>query len=358
MSNPIDNHIPPGFCEPPPGYKGKLKWQPWGTWKVAVGIGWGAHVLNEIAERRNNNQANIIAIYGPPGEGKTYFALALAEILDPKFDVQKQVLFTREAIMSVIDGTTDVAPGQCLIIDESQFSMAARTFANTGQIDVMNHLVALRSRNFIVFIIVLDPSMLDKIARQFTLSMKIFMLRRGHGRVYRFKQGPLSKDPYPETVSKDFSLDLPGSGGLNGCTKACLTCPASGLVKGRWRRRDKWAAEGFIPCLHQRSIYERMKRSFLEEHAAADTAKNRPTAKKTASEIDEILDKIYKTLPLNYQGYPDMAFINDAFAVEGVKLSQIEGRSARARLMKRHGEDIKSRHLTEKLSKNVKAAKK
>lgn len=43
--------------------------------------------------------SSIGAIAGPPGEGKSYFGLRLAEIFDPDFDVTLQVVFTRQHLI-------------------------------------------------------------------------------------------------------------------------------------------------------------------------------------------------------------------------------------------------------------------
>lgn len=334
----------PGFALPPYGYNGRLKWQDWGGWLNAVGPGWGAHTLNDIAERREKNKANIVAVCGPPGEGKTYAALTLAQILDPAFDVKKQVLFTREQIMNVIDGTTEIDSGQCLIIDESQFSMNARNFANTDQIDMMKHLAAIRSRGFIIFIIVLDATMLDKIARGFLLTHRMFMLQRGHARVYRYKMWPLAKEPYPETLDDDFEIPMPDSNGPGSCIKHCLTCRASGLAKGRWKSRLKWRENGFQPCQHQRAIYERLKRRFLETSAANDTVRHRKTPKVNQAArrliLIENVDKLYITA----KKVPDLGSITDLYTDKfGEKPIYRDVQDDRIWLMEKHGDLIKRR---------------
>jgi hypothetical protein len=334
----------PGFALPPYGYQGRLKWQEWGGWLSANGPGWGAHTLNNIAERRDENKANIIAIYGPPGEGKTYAGITLSEILDPTFDVRRQVLFTREQIMNVIDGTTEIDSGQCLVIDESQFSMNARTFANTDQIDLMNQLAAIRARGFIIFIIVLDTSMIDKIARGFVLTHKMFMLRRGHARVYQYKMGPLTKEPYPTTLDDDFEIPMPDSNGPGSCVKHCLKCKASGIVKGRWKNRLKWREQGYQPCQHQRAIYERLKRRFLETSAANDTAKHRKTPKIGQSDRRLFLSENIDKLSFTQKKMPAIGSISDLYETElGGKATARDTESDRRWLMEKHGDAIRRR---------------
>lgn len=262
---------------------GEVKWFPWGKAESAAGVpGLGPHVLNEFARRRNNKESVICAVYGGPGVGKTYWALAAAQLLDPKFDASKQILFSREQILNVVNGATKIQRGQVLIIDEAQFSMLSRSFANVDQITTINQLVAIRSRGFIIFIVILGVSMLDKIARDFSLSHKAFLLHRGHARVYAFKQSPLSKEPYPETLSDDCRLPLPDSlplKGRKGCLNPfCLTCEFSGLLDKAWNKRNKWDELGFTPCKRGKAVYERDKRAFLEQHALDDMEKRKPRA--------------------------------------------------------------------------------
>jgi energy-coupling factor transporter ATP-binding protein EcfA2 len=301
----------PGFVKPPKGYEDwPLKWQKWGEWKAALGPSCAPHFLNDVSKRRRRNEGVIVAVYGPPGSGKTYFALTLCQILDPKFDVKKQIIFTREQFLDIVNNPNILEAGQCLIIDETQFSMLSREFSDPDQIIFMKHLSAIRHRNFIIFLIVLNITMLDKIARDFTLSHKIFMLDRGQGRVYRYQMGPLSKEPYPKTIDHKLTLPLPDSNYKTGCKNPyCLSCEHSGLTRTRWINRDKWMTQEFDPCMHQRAEYERMKRQFLEDRAqeAVDiyTPKPKATVESRHLALLECIDHIGIT-DKGHLNYDDM----------------------------------------------------
>ena len=279
------------LVQPPPGFEDtNLKWMKWGPLVVAYGPGIGPHFLTDLAYRRRENMGIVCVIYGPPGSGKTFFGLTTAMALDPNFDVEKQVLFKREQIMNIISKRTPVKPGQALIIDESQFSISARTWGNSQQVELMQHLAALRSRNFILFIIVLGPDMLDKIVREFQITHKIFMKRRGLGQVQTIEQGP--KYTYDRNLSKDCYLPLPNSWPEceddmlktppQGCLEpSCLRCHWCGLVDGLWDKREKWDELGFTPCRRGRAKYERAKAIFLESEADRVIQSDKPRVRLT-----------------------------------------------------------------------------
>lgn len=260
---------------PPPGWEeSKLKWRRWGPVLVALGMGIGPHFFRDITIRRNENQSIIIVVYGMGGTGKTYWSLSAALILDEDFEVERQVLFTREQIMDIISNKTKINPGQCLIIDESQFTMMSRTFGNADQIELMQHIAALRSRNFIIFVNILDVEMLDKIMKKFEITHKVFMKERGMGQIQVIKQN--MSYIYPENLSKECHLPLPDSWNeceedvelKHGCEDPmCLRCHWSGIVDGLWERRDQWEALGFTPCMRQRARMERIKKAYLEAKA-------------------------------------------------------------------------------------------
>lgn len=278
-------------ADPPPGYEDtNLKWQKWGPVVVAFGPGIGPHLLQDLTWRKNENMSIVCIIYGPPGSGKTYFGLTTAMILDPDFDVSTQVLFSREQIMNIISKRVDVKPGQALIIDESQFSLLNRTWGNSTQVELIQHLAALRSRNFILFIIVLSPEMLDKIMREFQITHKIFMKKRGVGQVQILNQG--SKYSYLSNLSKDCEMPLPNSWPeceddllkvpKSGCVDpSCLRCHWGGLVDGLWEKRNKWGELGFIPCNRGRAVYERLKAAFLEAEAEKSIQNDKPRERLT-----------------------------------------------------------------------------
>lgn len=327
--------IAPSMAPPPPGYEDTdLKWMKWGPVLVAFGPGIAPHYLQDLSWRRRENLGIVVVIYGPPGSGKTYFGLSTALILDEEFDVEKQVLFSREQIMGIISKRIKVKPGQALIVDESQFSISARTWGNTRQVELMQHLAALRSRNFVLIIVVLNPEMLDKIMREFQITHKVFMKRRGVAQVQIMKQG--SRYSYLENLSKDCELPLPDSwpeceedmkkDPPSGCLNpSCLRCHDCGLVDGLWEKRDKWPEIGFKPCMRTRAIYERMKSSFLESEADKAIENDKPQEKLTDDARRLAITAKIDSIPLTDKNHLSVEAMRDAVEAEtGTRPSEKE----------------------------------
>jgi hypothetical protein len=278
---------------PPPGWEDAgLKWRKWGPVLVALGMGIAPHFLRDVTIRRNENQSIVIVVYGMGGTGKTYWSLTASLILDEDFEVERQVLFTREQIMDIISNKTKIKPGQCLIIDESQFTMMSRTFGAADQIELMQHIAALRSRNFIIFVNILDVEMLDKIMKKFEITHKVFMKKRGVGQIQIIKQN--MSYTYPENLSQECHLPLPDSWPecaedmevKHGCEDPmCLRCYWSGIIDGLWERHEQWETLGFKPCSRQRARMERIKKMYLEAKANESIQKKTGKSSKLTEEV-------------------------------------------------------------------------
>jgi len=271
------------FVEPPENYEGANMWMDWHGFKVEVGGGYGPHLLNEIQAKRNNIEACIIVVTGSGGKGKTYFCLRLAEILDPKFDVELQVPFGADELLNLISSDSPLGMGRVIIIDESQFSMSSRDWYTNIQKVLMKQLEAIRSKGYIIFIVALSESTLDNIARSYVITHKIHLFKRGHAKVYRYSLGPFSVKPYPTKISGDCELALPGAEYCEG--SYCLKCPYSGLSKILWSRRSLWAEKNDVICQTIRAKYERKKKLFLE------TMVDEATVKRTGFKIEAVKNK-------------------------------------------------------------------
>jgi hypothetical protein len=258
MSNNIE------YVEPPEDYHGSHTWKNWHNFKYEKGGNFDANVLNFIQKKRISLEALIIACTGAAGSGKSFWVLRLAEILDPKFTVD-QVAFGSEEFMALIGPNSPLGLGRVIILDESQFGMSSRDFYTNIQKDLMKQLEAIRSKGFIIFIVALSEAVLDVIARNYVLSAKAHMLKRGSARFYSYQMGPFSVKPYPRTVSKDCEMEMPG---VESCgAPSCLKCPYSGLGRTLWKRRSRWKENGDIICENLRSQYERKKKEFVESMA-------------------------------------------------------------------------------------------
>jgi hypothetical protein len=257
--------IDKSIVNPPDGYKGVNRFINWGGYKVEVGSGYYPHLLNELQEKRNNIEACIIVVTGTGGKGKTYFVLRLAEILDPKFDVDLQVPFGPDEFMYLISPESPLGMGRVIIVDESQFAMSSRDWYADIQKDLMKQLEAIRSKGYIIFIVALSEATLDTIARSYVITHKIHLMKRGRARAYTYLMGPFTPKPYAKTLSKDERMLLPN---VEICEyPTCLKCKYSGLGKKMWRMRSKWDEKNIPICQTIRARYERKKKNFLAEMA-------------------------------------------------------------------------------------------
>jgi len=258
MSNNLE------YADPPADYHGSHPWANWHNFAYEKGGNFNANVLNFIQRKRNSLEALIICASGAAGSGKSYWVLRICEILDPKFSVD-QVAFGPDEFLALIGPDTKLKMGQCIVLDESQWGANSREWFSEIQRDLMKQLEAIRSKGFIIFIVTLSEATLDVIARNYVLSAKVHMLRRGHGRFYAYKMGPFSSKPYPTTISKDAEMELPD---VEACgAPSCLKCPYSGLGRTLWKRRSRWKENGDIICENLRSQYERKKKEFVESMA-------------------------------------------------------------------------------------------
>jgi hypothetical protein len=284
------NNIDKSAVNPPPGYKGVNRWMNWQGYMVEVGSGYAPHLLNELQEKRNNIEACIIVVTGTGGKGKTYFVLRLAEILDPRFDVDLQVPFGPDEFMHLISPESPLGMGRVIIVDESQFAMSSRDWYADIQKDLMKQLEAIRSKGYIIFIVALSEATLDTIARSYVITHKIHLLKRGRGRAYSYMLGPFSKVPYPKTISKDERMLLPSAEICEYPT--CLRCKYSGLSKTMWRGRATWEKRNIPICLTNRAKYERKKKAFLALMATESNEKRvEKTDTKSARKIS-IIDMV------------------------------------------------------------------
>jgi len=214
----------------------------WHGFKIIVGQGKSTFILDEIQYRRKRVKQNMMIVVGAPGEGKSYFALRLSEILDPNFNPYKQIVFERTHLLWLLGPTSPLKMGQVILIDEAQFIAGARRWYEDIQKDVMEHIEAIRSRGFIVIIVALHINLLDKIIRKYVLSHMALMRERGKAVIYSLWTPPFIDKLFRRTLG-NMSLQIPS---YDQCKfPSCLLC--------------KYQSK----CTTVRAIYERLKKEFL-----------------------------------------------------------------------------------------------
>lgn len=238
-----DEHIP----NPVIGTVGRNKILNWNGYKIITGYGKSTYILDEIQYRRRAVKQNMIIVVGAPGEGKSYFALRLAQVLDPDFNPFQQIAFERTHLLWLIGANSPLKMGQVIVIDEAQFIAGARRWYEDIQKDVMEHIESIRSKGYIVIIVALHLNLLDKIIRHYVLSHMMLMMERGKAVIYHLWTPPFMDKLFRRRLGK-MALQLPD---YEICAfQNCLLC----------KYIDK--------CMSLRAIYERLKKDFLGKMSA------------------------------------------------------------------------------------------
>ncbi|GAJ08513.1 unnamed protein product [marine sediment metagenome] len=77
----------------------------WNKFKVLEGGNAGqfsAFFLDQVQEKRTHEESLILIATAMPGKGKSYFCIRFAEILDPKFNPDLQIVFRREDFLFLV----------------------------------------------------------------------------------------------------------------------------------------------------------------------------------------------------------------------------------------------------------------
>jgi len=226
------------------------------------GGGFTTKIMDEIREKINKNMSVVICVTGPPGMGKTYFGMRFAQKLDKEFHINDipppenddgQITFSREHISYITGENTPLVRGQVILTDESHWGIGARSWQNKDQQEIVNYLAAIRSKGFILIIVVLHTKMIDTLLRDFVLNYEFHVTKRGEAAIYRRWFPTHATEPFKKRLGR-MRLQLPDE---------CL-CNYDNCLKGK--KGCKWlhSKEG-ERCETMRAVYERRKEWFLNE---------------------------------------------------------------------------------------------
>ena len=230
-------------------------------------LGINQSFYNKLIKMKNQKKAIRMAIVGPAGTGKTYAAIHIAQIVQPKFKVD-QIVFSGEDYLRLQNTLKD---GQVLMMEEPTYTASARGWQNDWQQQVVKTIESSRFQNNPLLIPVVNRNLLDKIVREHYINLVVEMFDRGIGRVYDYRQSQWRSDGKRYTVS-DLAIYDPGVD-LNRCGRTtCLSCPKlETCEKYIWpqyeRKREMWVkhyqAEG-LAKLEAKNDSKTAGESFVE----------------------------------------------------------------------------------------------
>jgi len=119
------------------------------------------YIKNRVSDRSSKNFLALCT--GATGSGKSYHMLALAEMLDPEFNVDR-ITFTAKQLMEVINSGT-LKRGSVVIADEFGTAHFSRNFAQTGNILINFLLQCFRKFGYIFLGSTPSLSYIDKASR-------------------------------------------------------------------------------------------------------------------------------------------------------------------------------------------------
>ena len=263
----------------------------WNGFVVLEGPGYSKNFIDQVAARLNDTKSVIISVTGDAGEGKSWWALRLAEIFDPDFNPEIQMCFSTTDILKIISGRIKLKHGQAVIIDEAQIAMGSKTWQKGDQKELIKMLQTVRHRGLLILIVVLRADLLDKGIRDYMLNYNVFVEHAGYGvpyYIYMPRFGGRVKTPRLDAVE----LLPPGAEEECECTD-CLVC--------------KYVDE----CQVLRAQYERAKLKYVQSQSeeALEKIEEREAPRVKQKDLVDILYKHKDKIMRNKFGTIDRAWI-------------------------------------------------
>lgn len=116
--------------------------------------------FTQIWRRVNKHNQNYMALVcGPTGSGKSYAALRLCELLDPKFSLEK-VIFSSDEFLDLLN-ERDLEKGEFVVWDEAGAGLASRQWMTQENIAMGKIAQTFRHRNLGVIFTVPSAEFVD-----------------------------------------------------------------------------------------------------------------------------------------------------------------------------------------------------
>jgi len=111
-------------------------------------------IFRKIVYSRFEKKKNtIIAITGPPGSGKSYTALRIAEIIQPDFNPEEQVVYHPKQLLEAIDKARE-KKYKVIVLDEAHATIPARKWQSVVNLSINLVLSTFRQLHYLCLIVV------------------------------------------------------------------------------------------------------------------------------------------------------------------------------------------------------------
>lgn len=241
----------------------------WHGWETHIDGSQGLAPLfsREMQKRVNKKLALNVAIVGEAGIGKSYLAIQIARVLDPKLKISQIVFTYKEYTEELLRGRR----GKPIIFDEPSYAMGKREWYK----EINQALTkTLESQRFLVrplFIPIININLLDKTIRDYLLQFQVLVYDRGKARVYRISPSQhQDKTYYIRMCNLQYGL-MDAECGI----ESCLTC------------------KQIDTCDTLRSQYERKKRDMQRTRYQQDMDLATSLESKQLT-IEQIFSEAYK----------------------------------------------------------------
>lgn len=321
-------------------YKGIVTAHKYRNGVVLRGGRFTTKILDEIGNKLNRNKSVVINVTGAPGVGKTWYAMAFAQLYDSKFHVMDiptpnprqdhgQVCFDQEHIQYLIGADSPLKRGQAIVMDEAHFGMGSRGFQNKKQINIVNLIAAIRSKGYLLIIVTLHSKMLDKIPREYIINYEFAVKSEGVAKTYSRYFPTFASEAYNKgkgTLKMCLPDPYNAATGLGCDSPDCLTC-------------EHLDPEHKIVCHNIRARYERRKNEFINRQSAEEAPKPK---KRTPTERKQMVLDNQHLLKLTNSGRIKLSSVAKILADNGEPSGNNTVSNTRAWLEDNHPEIAKS----------------
>lgn len=214
----------------------------------------------EILKRIHKKMATNVAFVGEPGIGKSYMAIQIARVVDPKFTID-QVVFSYSEFMKAVN----LPLGRAIVFDEPSYALSHRTWYKEVQQALTRTLESFRFKVHPTFFPIINLNLLDKTVRQHLIQFQVVVTDRGKARVYRLESSHAEDKLYRHHIC---NLEMPLMD-YEVCSRdTCLGCielSTCNVFRAQYERK-----KAFIQETRYKHEYEEAKRLESKEFSFKD----------------------------------------------------------------------------------------